>query len=478
MGRKKFIDKKKAHHFKLMHRSRQDPLYHVPESEGGSKFVLEPADEKTYMAMAEGRSNLLEVIEAHEAKQEQTFEKKLDEVDELGFPIDGYDYHQHLAEMSNQGVFVSRSGEVVKSGLDETIKQSGVLASADDKLEAILQNVVVDGDHFDEDVKKLLDEELFGDGAKTESLKGEELFDKLNPDPEKLLDDDFVQKLVEKEKQEPDAEFDFESHMKKLMEEADCEEEVEIDEICDVQEKSELDEIFENFMEEEYNSEQEEEHIEELYKGVDAIDLNTDSKQLDQILDIDNLQMKLAEKGLAGPKSTVLQQNTFKQAKRRVKDVALEAVQREEGKEEENLDEMDVLSVVKSFAAPCYKFRDPNARVHDCQTILSTYSTTSNLPSVISMNRRRKEKVKAINALIEAEEEVVNIPEVIIEKREKGESKEEKKARKQRVKELKKLRREEKKMKKVMFKEEKRNHVYQKIKRKEAAVPPDGKKTS
>jgi protein LTV1 len=118
MGRKKaFIDKKTAHRFVLMHRSQQDPLYHA---EGGSKLVLHPADAATARALHKlglGDSVVAGPAPADkkEVRDAGTLMSELREVDEMGFPIDGYDYRRHLSSIQGGGTFVGASGKLFSS---------------------------------------------------------------------------------------------------------------------------------------------------------------------------------------------------------------------------------------------------------------------------------------------------------------------------------------------------------------------------
>jgi protein LTV1 len=118
MGRKKaFIDKKTAHRFVLMHRSQQDPLYHA---EGGSKLVLHPADAATARALHKlGLGDNVVAgpgaADKKEVRDAGTLMSELREVDEMGFPIDGYDYRRHLSSIQGGGTFVGASGKLFSS---------------------------------------------------------------------------------------------------------------------------------------------------------------------------------------------------------------------------------------------------------------------------------------------------------------------------------------------------------------------------
>lgn len=126
MGKKKkkqFIDKKTSHHFYLMHRSQQDPLYYKDQSEGGSKYILHPANQRTAQALAAIDAKTSSNTTATPSLASNAFQNyaatpnvskgEVREVDELGLPVDGYDYHQHLATISAAGTFITAGGEKI-----------------------------------------------------------------------------------------------------------------------------------------------------------------------------------------------------------------------------------------------------------------------------------------------------------------------------------------------------------------------------
>jgi len=78
----KRFDKKNAHRFNLIHRSQQDPLYHA---EGGNQVVLHPSDHRT-------AQNVHRLPFSKALGVENYVIKEIREVDEMGLPLDGYDY--------------------------------------------------------------------------------------------------------------------------------------------------------------------------------------------------------------------------------------------------------------------------------------------------------------------------------------------------------------------------------------------------
>ncbi|KAJ4867927.1 Uncharacterized protein Rs2_50526 [Raphanus sativus] len=99
MGKKKFIDKKKAATFELCPRDTSDPLY--SDAPGGDKIFLRVdqnpvningfTEDNSHFAGSSSSSN--NPLPAHVRK----------EILELGYPDDGYNYLDHLREIKNTG---------------------------------------------------------------------------------------------------------------------------------------------------------------------------------------------------------------------------------------------------------------------------------------------------------------------------------------------------------------------------------------
>lgn len=266
MGRKRqFINKRDAHKFVLMHRSQQDPEYY---REGGSKFVLHPADAATARALHKlglgddlvssgGMSGGADADAAHNSSNLRNGE--LREVDELGLPIDGYNYHKHLAAIDGSGTFVSASGSVLPSravapadlagaasagkksvkfadeveedGDTESLATGASTAAnkakltlprdmfaSDREYDRMLEAITLNPNSLDPEMKRLLelgfDEEVATDDGEDDD------------DEEYVgtLEDDFMQQLLQAEADAPEEDvFDFDAHMARLMAQAEAE---------------------------------------------------------------------------------------------------------------------------------------------------------------------------------------------------------------------------------------------------------------
>ena len=98
MGKKKrFIDKKTAEHFHVVHRSQRDPQIDDPSA---SKFVLVSSKESGFRVDGSGsRKHLTKAGYAGFAGN------AISCVNEEGFDVDGYDYSQHMREMGECALF-------------------------------------------------------------------------------------------------------------------------------------------------------------------------------------------------------------------------------------------------------------------------------------------------------------------------------------------------------------------------------------
>lgn len=174
----------------------------------------------------------------------------LREVDEYGFPLDGYDYKQHLAPIGG-GTFLSASGQVQFSAPLPSVDPSLLPSLERDEvpLDHMMQSVTVDDEHIPEDVRQALaelsDDDIMADdelqalaaqeeaggaaaagavGAPDSTLRLQEMF---TGKYEALNDDFLAQANGEMEAPEWDttvypeergaAEFDLDAHIARLL---------------------------------------------------------------------------------------------------------------------------------------------------------------------------------------------------------------------------------------------------------------------
>lgn len=91
MPKKKFVDKRTASTFVLMHRSQQDADY---GKDSASEFVLYPVQMRG--------ANPLGDDDGPDRNVHRQTTASRDHVNELGLPNDGYDYSKHLREMGEK----------------------------------------------------------------------------------------------------------------------------------------------------------------------------------------------------------------------------------------------------------------------------------------------------------------------------------------------------------------------------------------
>jgi len=193
MGRKKkqFIDRSKAQHFHVVHRSQQDvEKVHADDYATPSEFVLIPT-----LPLNEQRKLKKEGQSIAGAKPETMNASRKDHVDQFGMPNDGYDYSKHMKQMGG-GTFISPEGKVVANNpFPEEQKAdfdlpSDVLPGAEEERQfeaiTISENVMdqdmyeaLFGEHIDENFEEILDDFVVtasADPAEEEGLT-EEVFD-------------------------------------------------------------------------------------------------------------------------------------------------------------------------------------------------------------------------------------------------------------------------------------------------------------
>ncbi|CAM9849130.1 unnamed protein product, partial [Phaeothamnion confervicola] len=227
MGKtRRFIDKKNAVTYNLVHRSQQDAAY---ETTGvPSEFVLVPsrasADADRQHVRKDKRMSAYEAAAAASLAEEQREYAKFlrtgelsvkgDHITALGLPNDGYDYERHMKAMG-EGTFVSRQGRLLSSrgaaggagGGDGGGGMAAVLPSealpSEEQLDRQLESITISEDVMDDDIRGA----IFGDLEDVEEL-----------------DDDFVLQAAAAGEEGGDdggnggAEaFDFDAHVARLI---------------------------------------------------------------------------------------------------------------------------------------------------------------------------------------------------------------------------------------------------------------------
>lgn len=432
-----------------------------------------------------------------------------DLVDENGMPRDGYDYSQHMKEMGHGGKFYSATGrfDAPASELSRRVElPADVLPSADEQ-ERLLDAITLTTEVMDSDLR--------------EALENDAAFEE--------IEDDFMEMAAADDPANDASDgFDYDAHIAKLMEAAsgvpkykgdltdseddefDSDEEddelsdFEVDDADKEEEQRALDALFEKTLAEEYDDEQlgELEDDDPDTRG----DVVLEGALLDEIVDdfVRVRQEMLDDEGKLG--NPLRTGNQLAQI--------LEACEAERRAEEDEENEENDASANK---APVDKI-NPVQEVHeadpqverdlqamfernaylvpreqerwDCETIVSTYSTLDNHPTVLR-EEPRKPRRKSRAAMSQSSQGAADPRQTKIElsrktgmplgvfetakkskskeamtdashepavdegrARTKGETKEDKRARKAAVKLLKTQRRLEKKETKLAFKDE------------------------
>ncbi|RLN66077.1 hypothetical protein BBP00_00002449 [Phytophthora kernoviae] len=524
-GRKKqFINKKTAQHYHVVHRSQRDPRANDPEA---SKYVLLSSTQQDVELRSDSEyedseldsdDEMPDLVDTPAPKAKTSLKptgkgkiafptRKVrfgsveaeDLVDENGLPRDGYDYAQHMKEMGH-GKFYSATSRFDAS--EESRAMSRHVELPEDALpsgeeqERLLDAITLTTDVMDEDLR----EALVNGGAFEE------------------LDDNFVlQAAEENEAEGATDDFDYDAHIAKLMEAAngvpkfrgnltDSEDEEEFSdddddneefsdgEVETPQERDEaqrvLDELFEKTLAEEYDDEQlgELEEDDPETRGEETLD----GALLEAVIeDYAIVQQELAdaEGKLGNPLRTGnrLQQVLEEcEAERRAYEEDEDATTEEDEVEEDPVAraKREEKEIQELYERNKYLQREEREQ-WDCETIVSTYSTLDNHPTVLREEAPKRKKKKQAVAVTAAVTEGVRTQKVTLSRktgmplgvfetaastkgeepktykegvqdnrRQKGETKEEKRARKAAVKMDKMTRRAEKKETKLAFKEE------------------------
>lgn len=512
----------------MVHRSQRDPKTNDPEA---SKYVLlsssqhielrsdsESDDDGSEQDSDDEMPDLIDTLapaKSSKPKQSKSKSKSAfpvrrvnfggveaeDLVDENGLPRDGYDYAQHMKEMG-QGKFYSATsrfdaGEEARALSRKVDLPDDALPSVEEQ-DRLLDAITLTTDVMDDDLR--------------EALVNDEAFEE--------LDDNFVVQAAEENAEQGGTDdFDYDAHIAKLMEAAsgvtplyrgnitDSEEEefsedeeefsngedehdgVEAPEDRDEAQRV-LDELFEKTLAEEYDDEQlgELEEDDPETRGKETLD----GELLAAIVeDYAFVQQELAdaEGKLGNPLRAGNQlQKVLEECE--AERFAYEYDENAETEDEEEPEgpvaraEREEKELQELFERNTYLQREEREK-WDCETIVSTYSTLDNHPTVLreeAPTRRKKKKQPAVVSISEGEDirkqkvtlsRKTGMPLGVFEtaapkankqhqqpqqpetsRRLKGETKEEKRARKAAVKMDKMARRAEKKETKLAFKEE------------------------
>ncbi|KAG6616504.1 uncharacterized protein IUM83_13015 [Phytophthora cinnamomi] len=527
--KKQFINKKTAQHFHVVHRSQRDPKANDPEA---SKYVLlsssqhvelrsdsESDDDGDYED-SDSDDEMPDLIDTPAPKKSSAPKKTSssksafpvrkvrfggveaeDLVDENGLPRDGYDYSQHMKEMG-QGKFYSATsrfdaGEEARALSRKVDLPEDALPSAEEQ-DRLLDAITLTTDVMDDDLR--------------EALVNDEAFEE--------LDDNFVVQAAEENADDAAADdFDYDAHIAKLMEAAsgvtplyrgnitDSEDEEfseDEEEFSDGEAQPEdvetpdrgeeqrvLDELFEKTLAEEYDDDQlgELEEDDPETRGKETLDGELLAAVVE---DYAFVQQELADaEGKLG--NPLRAGNRLKQvleeceAERHAYEYDENAETEDEEEPEDSVAraEREEKELQELFERNQYLQREEREQ-WDCETIVSTYSTLDNHPTVLreeGPTRRKKKKQPVIASIAEGVDirkqkvtlsRKTGMPLGVFEteapvkskpakhkeqqpeasRRQKGETKEQKRTRKAAVKMEKMARRAEKKETKLAFKEE------------------------
>ncbi|KAE9001015.1 hypothetical protein PR003_g9055 [Phytophthora rubi] len=530
--KKQFIDKKSAQHFHVVHRSQRDPKANDPEA---SKYVLLSSSQHVELrsdsesddeyeddgddSELDSDDEMPDLVDTKSTKPKKKSSSSSgraafpvrkvrfggveaeDLVDENGLPRDGYDYSQHMKEMG-QGKFYSATsrfdaGEEARALSRKVDLPEDALPSAEEQ-DRLLDAITLTTDVMDEDLR--------------EALVNDEAFEE--------LDDNFVVQAAEQNADDAGTDdFDYDAHIAKLMEAAsgvtplyrgnltDSEDEEFSDDEEEFsggeaepqegetpdrdEEQRVLDELFEKTLAEEYDDDQlgELEEDDPETRGKETLDGELLAAVVE---DYAFVQQELADaEGKLG--NALRAGNRLKQVLEECEaerhayeyDEDAETEDEEEPEDAAARAEREKKELQELFERNQYLQREEREQ-WDCETIVSTYSTLDNHPTVLreeGPTRRKKKKQPVIASIaegvdirkqkvtlsrktgmplgvFETEAAVKSKPAKHTEqqpetsRRQKGETKEQKRARKAAVKMEKMSRRAEKKETKLAFKEE------------------------
>merc|ERR1712166_1264064 len=128
--KKKFIDKKTAPNYEMVHRDQRDPL---TADDNAAQNLLKPIDleQKKKVQFGEELSR-----EEHARREYQAMKAALrDDMSEYNFPTDGYDYAQHIKEAGG-GTFIEAPRAKEKLNVDDILRNDG--AEAEEQAEPVM----------------------------------------------------------------------------------------------------------------------------------------------------------------------------------------------------------------------------------------------------------------------------------------------------------------------------------------------------
>eukprot|EP01035_Chromulina_nebulosa_P016837 gene16837-22322_t len=391
MGKKQFIKKSEGQTYHVVHRSQTDSAY--ANEEKPSDYVLVPVQ----LSNNDNRRKLKDnhSVYSNNAIDFKQFTRKGDHINHLGFKNDGYDYSRHIKEVDG-GKFVGLNGELLERPVVKEIEIPEDLLPSAEEFDRNLEAIVISDKYMDEDIRNALDFDGDEDGEFEE------------------LDDDFViQAMAEPEV--PD--FDFDAHIARLIansekdigyvparvhftdDEEDDDDFLEDEEgnesssqdnqkVSDIQQAI-IDEQFEKMLEE-YEDDDEDDEDEE-----GMIDINENAEYLDDALNefIENQKLEKEYDGLVRqhPMERLSRQTINKDDEDQNIDIKqLQKNSLIEAEKLQNEASIIISEVIEGISKPA----DPWETVEylktvktknewDCETILTTYSTLDNHPSVI-----------------------------------------------------------------------------------------------
>ena len=405
MGKKKGkkFNKKEGQQYVVVHRSQQDPLY---GDKNATDYVLAPMNTKAYEAMEDQVRTFfftfLYFFVIHTHTHTHTFKQKQkrsesntnksqsskqsrrlpgDKVDEMGLPIDGYDYTQHLKVIDGSGTFIGPNGKVSDPLINVFNK---IVHTSDEPMidrSKQLEAIALDTKAMPKDMRMALDGDVEGN------------FETLN--------DDFVveasKKTQDSENNEAKKVFDFKAYYASIMKEDDDDDDDEEefdDEMIPETKRLEnrlLDAHFDAVIKR-YEDEDIGELDEEDPRVQDGLNSMENNEVLeDALADFEEFNKTLLDEDRTDElkeKKNDDVSNAIASAMSKVSGKSLMGIDEDESSsdeedEEEDEDDNDDLRTHSWFE------RKEKAQ-WDCETILSTYSNLDNRPTTIAMKEARQ----------------------------------------------------------------------------------------
>jgi len=499
MVKKKFIDKKTAAHFQVVHRSLHDE---GADDSAASNYVLVPANANAerrqvtfnrpnFVDTADDFDNLDEdegLYAGTKNKNKNASSSNVRDIDEHGFKLDGYNYTQHLRAMGT-GTFVGNSGRVISNPIPKLTER---VVLPDEVLPSELELLSTHVESITTGEMEVADAEML------DALE--------NPDAYEEILDDFVVTATEKNEDDAD-EFDFDAHFAKMMQQAqradqDGSDDDDSGEDEDEDDSDEEDAGLENMADEQLQLEKQfQQMLQTEYDDYEIGDLDGEDPSLQGTIDmesavLDEVMDEFLNDDSINKKVRDVQLSHVKSEDGVVTDdVDLETLD-EDGKRKHiiqkrkgditDLDHIDELDSddekeLKEMTEKYFSGRVENQ--WDCESITSTYSNLDNHPHLLKVESKKKTKknkgapegqeqygfiklsdktgmplgVFENNAAYDDDDQysIVSDGENLGIKRDKKEGAEDKKLRKQMLKDAKRAQRVQKKQLKETFKSEK-----------------------